>query len=77
MKKENLQRGNEIQKQIENLDNELSKWESATKFNYIRLTTKYGNQEVDCIYDFNVIKTLTVQSIKDELQKLNIEFEKL
>ena len=80
MKKENLKRGNEISKQIDRFNSHLKNWEKATKVSSVTLKNDseyFQNAAGDEHINFEVLQTLTVQTIKAKIAELETEFENL
>lgn len=86
MKIENLEKGNDLKKKIQNVEQQVEKWEGAKGIFNISFTatenswdTKrqdFNNIETYPI-DFDVLKTLSLKKLNDKLSELKKEFENL
>lgn len=84
MKIENLEKGNEIQKRLEFLRLQKIKFEISENLWSDTFETRQRekpNSQVSRLsrefIDFDVIRTLALQKISDEIKKLEQEFEEL
>ena len=86
MKIENLEKGNDLKKKIENIENQIQKWEGAKSIYNISLSKSVNswdtkNQDFNHIetypIDFEVLKTLALKKLNDKLSDLKKEFENL
>ena len=84
MNDEQLKRGQELKSEIDKLKNEIEYWEKAECIVEIRMqyTTAYPSESRSVADDgryvnFDVLKTLTLQSMRTELEKLEKEYREL
>jgi hypothetical protein len=84
MKIENLEKGNEIQERLEFLRLQKIKFEISENLWSDKFETRQRektNSQVSNLsrefIDFDVIRTLALQKISDEIKKLEQEFEEL
>ena len=84
MTDEQLTRGKALKEKIDELKNRISKWERADKVRSLTIhyPTDYpagGNEFIDSGFyvNFDVLKTLTLQAMRTELEKLEKEYREL
>lgn len=84
MTDEQLKQGQKLSETIDGLRRRISKWEKADKVQSLTIhyPTDYptgGNDYTDSGFyvNFDVLKTLTLQAMRTELEKLEKEYEEL
>ena len=84
MTDEQLKQGQKLSEKIGGLKNRISKWERADKVQSLTIhyPTDYpagGNDYIDSGFyvNFDVLKTLTLQAMRTELEKLEKEYGEL
>ena len=81
MNQDQLKRGNEITQRIKHLKEQKAKFENARAISGNACISKQTNAEyygVDfSLVDIEILKTLTIKRISDEISELENEFNKL
>lgn len=81
MTEENLQKGNNLLRAINKVNEELEVWEKATSYNttdiFLNVGIHCNKVIVERVIDFDEMKRMAVGRLKHKLQILKDEFSKL